>query len=96
MICAMTDPREREEKQRREALESLRQLGERDTFATSALARTAQRATDHFAARDAMADARAAGGSVDRIELWGRRIGRGLSLLGLIVLAIFLYFTYVR
>jgi hypothetical protein len=33
---------------------------------------------------------------VDRIELWGRRIGRGLSLVGLIVLAIFLYFTYVR
>jgi len=94
--AAMTDPREREEKQRREALESLRQLGERDTFATSALARTAQRASDHFAAKDAMADARAADGSVDRIELWGRRIGRGLSLLGLIVLAIFLYFTYVR
>ncbi len=86
---AMTDPREREEKQRREALESLRQLGERDTFATSALARTAQRATD-------MADARAADGSVDRIELWGRRIGRGLSLLGLIALATFLYLTYVR
>lgn len=93
---AMTDPREREEMQRREALASLKQLGERDTFATSALARTAQRATDHFAAKDAMADARAADGSVDRIELWGRRIGRGLSLLGLIVLAIFLYFTYVR
>ena len=92
----MTDPREREEAQRREALASLRQLGERDTFATSALARTAQRATDHFAAKDAVADARAADGSVDRIELWGRRIGRGLSLLGLIVLAIFLYFTYVR
>jgi hypothetical protein len=92
---AMTDPREREEKQRREALASLKQLTERDTFATSALARTAQRATDHFAARDAM-DARAPDGSLDRIELWGRRIGRGLSLLGLIALAIFLFFTYVR
>jgi hypothetical protein len=92
----MTDPRERDEKQRREALASLRQLGERDTFATSALARTAQRATDHFTARDVMADTRTADGAVDRIELWGRRIGRGLSLLGLIVLAIFLYFTYVR
>jgi hypothetical protein len=92
----MTDPREREEKQRREALASLKQLTERDTFATSALARTAQRATDHFAAKDAMNDARAADGSIDRIELWGRRIGRGLSLLGLIALAVFLYFTYVR
>ena len=93
---AMTDHREREDAQRREALASLRQLGERETFVTSALARTAQRATDHFAAKDAVADARAADGSVDRIELWGRRIGRGLSLVGLIVLAIFLYFTYVR
>lgn len=92
---AMTDPREREEAQRREALANLRQLGERDTFVTSALARTAQRATDHFTARDA-ADARTPDGSVDRIELWGRRIGRGLSLVGLIVLAIFIYFTYVR
>jgi hypothetical protein len=43
-----------------------------------------------------MDSARAAGGSIDRIELWGRRIGRGLSLLGLIALAVFLYFTYVR
>ena len=94
--AAMTGRQEHEEKQRREALASLKQLGERDTFATSALARTAQRATDHFAARDAMADARGADGSVDRIELWGRRIGRGLSLLGLIALAIFLYLTYVR
>jgi hypothetical protein len=93
---AMTDPREREQAQRREALESLKQLGERDTFATSALARTAQRASDHFAARDVMTDARTADGSVDRIELWGRRIGRGLSLAGLIALAIFLYLTYLR
>ena len=95
-VGIMTDPREREQEQRREALESLKQLAERDTFATSALARTAQRATDHFAAKDAMADTRAADGSVDRIELWGRRIGRGLSLVGLVVLAIFLYCTYVR
>jgi len=92
----MTDPREREQAERREALESLRQLSERDTFATSALARTAQRATDHFAARDTLHDARTADGSVDRIELWGRRIGRGLSLLGLIALAVFLYLTYLR
>jgi len=77
---------DRDEAQRREALSSLKQLSERDTFATSTLARTAQRASDHFAARDA---------GEDRIELWGRRIGRGLSLVGLIVLAIYLYFTYV-
>ena len=58
------------------------------------LARTARRASDHFAARDAMKDAMAPDGSVDKIELWGRRIGRGLSLAGLVALAIYLTFTY--
>ncbi len=91
MFCAMADPRQREEEQRREALASLKTLGESDTFATSTLARTAQRASDHFAGKDAVNQ----DGSVDKIELWGQRIGRGLSLVGLIVLAIYLYFTYV-
>jgi len=86
----MSNPREREEEQRREALASLKSLGESDTFATSALARTAKRATDHFSARDAAAP----DGSADRIELWGRRIGRALSLVGFIALAVYLYFTY--
>ena len=31
-----------------------------------------------------------------RIELWGRRIGRGLSLAGLVALAVYLYVTHVR
>ena len=86
----MSNPRERDEEQRREALASLKSLGESDTFATSALARTAKRATDHFSARDAAAS----DGSVDRIELWGRRIGRALSLVGFIALAVYLYFKY--
>ena len=87
---AMNSPRQREDEQRREALATLKSLGDTDTFATSALARTARRAGDHFAGRDAVA----ADGSVDRIELWGRRIGRGLSLAGLVALAIYLYLTY--
>ena len=94
MFVAMRDPRQREEEQRREALRTLETLRDSDTFATSALARTARRAGDHFAARDAMKDATALGGSVDKIELWGRRIGRGLSLAGLVALAIYFYFTY--
>ena len=64
--------------------------GENDTFATSALARTAKRATDHFSGRDAIGP----DGSVDRIELWGRRIGRALSLIGFVALAVYLYLTY--
>jgi len=85
-------PQERDEKQRREALASLRELSERDTFTTSTLARTARRAADHFAARDAAGP----GGETDRIELWGRRIGRGLSLAAFVGLAIYLYVTHFR
>lgn len=86
----MSHPREHEDERRREALASLRSLGDTDTFATSAMARTARRTTGHFAGRDAAGD----DGSVDRIELWGRRIGRGLSLVGFIGLAIYLYLTH--
>jgi hypothetical protein len=93
-VSRMSDPRQREEEERREALRTLDSLRDSDTFATSALARTARRATDHFAARDAMNDAIRPDGSVDKIELWGRRIGRGLSLLGLVGLAVYLYLTY--
>ena len=80
-------PHERDEAQRREALASLRELSEREGLASSALARTARRARDHFAAKDA---------GEDRIERWGRRIGRALSLAGLIALAIYFYFMYFR
>jgi len=86
----MSNLREREEEQRREALASLKSLGDSDTFASSALTRTAKRATDHFSGRDAIGP----DGSVDRIELWGSRIGRALSLTGFIALAVYLYFTY--
>ncbi|MEJ0074317.1 MAG: hypothetical protein WDO17_02525 [Alphaproteobacteria bacterium] len=86
----MSNPRERDEERRREALTVLKSLGENDTFATSALARTAKRATDHFAGRDAIGP----DGTTDTIELWGRRIGRGLSLAGFIALAVYLYLTY--
>ena len=77
---------ERDEAQRREALRTLETLNERDTFVNSAMARSAKRASDHFAARDAAGE--------DRIELLGRRIGRGLSLAGFVALAIYLYVTY--
>ena len=90
----MSSPHERDEQQRREALRTLDALRDSDTFATSALARTARRASDHFAARDAMQEARTADGSVDKIELWGRRIGRALSLAGFIALAVYLYLTH--
>jgi hypothetical protein len=79
-----------DEQRRQEALEELERLRQGgDTLGSSAMSQAARRAFDHFSARDA-AD------SGDRIELWGRRIGRSLSLIVAIGLAIYLYLTYVR
>jgi hypothetical protein len=46
------------------------------------------RARDHFGAADTPAG--------DPAELWGRRIGRGLSAAAFVALAVYLYLTYVR
>jgi hypothetical protein len=60
------------------------------TFVGSALADAARNAVRHMSGGDGEAE------PDDRTELWGRRIGRALSLLGCIALAIYLYFTYLR
>lgn len=46
------------------------------------------RARGHFGAADTPAD--------DPVELWGRRIGRSLSAVAFLALAVYLYATYVR
>lgn len=48
----------------------------------SVLGSSMSRAADHFAAKDAPPD--------DKVELWGRRIGRSLSLIGVILLVAWL------
>ena len=89
----MNTARDRDEAQQRETLASARSLREdRTTFASSALTVAADKAADHFAARDAVEE----DGETDAIELWGRRIGRALSLAALIGLSIYLYLTYVN
>jgi hypothetical protein len=89
-VTSQPEP-DRDEARRRDSREALDRLAREDgAFLGSAL----RRAAAHFSASDAAGTGD--DGRTDRIELWGRRIGRGLSLLGLIVLAIFLYFTYVR
>ena len=85
--------REREEARRREALATLEDLRrERAPLAGSGLVDAARRAGRHFAAADAVGP----DGAHDPIELWGRRVGRALSLLAVIALSIYLYFTYLR
>jgi len=73
------------ERETREALE--RVARDSETIGSSSLARTARRLGGHFSGQDAIGDTE---GGTDPIELWGRRIGRTLSLIGVVVLAYFL------
>ncbi len=73
------------EREAREALERVRR--DTETVGTSALARMSRRAQEHFGGDDAPSTE---DGRADPIELWGRRIGRALSLVGVVVLAVWL------
>ncbi len=80
--------REDEDRQReaREALE--RVARDSETLGTSSMARIGQRVGGHFRGDDAIGAAE--GGGTDPAELWGRRIGRALSAIGVIVLTYWL------
>ena len=80
------DRETREAYEAREALERVR--WDSETLGSSALARMGRRAGDHFGAKDAIGLAE--GGVTDPIELWGRRIGRALSLIGVVILGLWL------
>jgi hypothetical protein len=75
-----------QEREAREALERVRRDSE--TVGSSALARMGNRARDHFGGRDAVGTGE--DGGTDPVELWGRRIGRALSLVGVVILALWL------
>ena len=77
-----------DEARRREAEEALARVADQsETIGTSSLARVAERARAHLAAEDAAED--------DAVEIWGRRIGRAISVIGTVVLAAYLIITYV-
>jgi hypothetical protein len=92
----MAEPRsqhEEDEARRREAEQILADLKRRGpSLAGSSMADAARRAVDHFGGKDAVGAAE--GGGTDPLELWGRRIGRMLSLVVFIGLAIYLFATY--
>jgi len=78
---------ERESERRRAALRDLERAGEQsEVVFSSSVKRVVARARDHFTAADA--------DSTERIEVWGRRIGRALSLIAVLVLAYYLAVTY--
>ena len=58
-----------------------------ETVGTSSMRRTAERTRDHFMGRDAAEG--------DNIELWGKRIGRGLALIVALILIYHLATTYI-
>jgi hypothetical protein len=83
-MLSREEPMNDREREAREALERVQR--DTDTLGSSALARMGRRAGDHFGAKDAMDP----DGSTDPVELWGRRIGRILSLIGVVILGFWL------
>ena len=80
---------ERDQEKAREAREALERVRrDTETLGSSALARMGRQAGEHFGAKDAVGTGE--GGGTDPIELWGRRIGRALSLIGVVILTIWL------
>jgi hypothetical protein len=77
---------DRREDEAREALE--RVARDSETIGASSLARTSRRLSAHFAGRDAVGAAD--GGGTDPMELWGRRIGRALSVVAFVILSLWL------
>ena len=74
----------RDEERREEAQRALERVArESEAVGHSQLARASRQVADHFAARDAA-------GEGDPAEVWGRRIGRALSVVGVIVLTAWL------
>ena len=86
MNKGLTVTQDRREEEAREALE--RVARDSETVGTSSLARTGRRVSDHFAGRDALGTGE--GGVTDPAELWGRRIGRALSVVAFVFLLLWL------
>lgn len=78
-----------EDEPQREARRLLGRVArESGPFGSSALARSSRRLRDHFAGADAVGTAE--DGGTDPAELWGRRIGRALSVIAVILLILWL------
>lgn len=74
----MTNPADKSQREAQAILDRAKR--DQEGIISSSMAR----ASDHFAAKDAVGQGE--GGATDPAELWGRRIGRSLSLIGVVVL----------
>ena len=73
-----------DERERRAKSELDRVDRDAETLGGSGIARAGRRLGRHFSGGDAPVEA---DGAADWAEVWGRRIGRALSLVGVVVLA---------
>jgi tetrahydromethanopterin S-methyltransferase subunit G len=74
-----------EEERQRDAKTALERVDrDAETLGGSGIARAGERLGRHFSGADAPVEA---DGAADWAEVWGRRIGRALSLVGAVVLA---------
>ncbi len=72
-----------EEESKREAERVLERVStESEVLGTSSFVKQANRARDHFAGAD--------GDQSDKVEIWAKRVGRGLSVIAFIALAYWL------
>jgi hypothetical protein len=78
-----------DEDRARESREALDRVArDSQTLGSSLMGQSARRFGDHISARDAVGAGE--GGETDPIELWGRRIGRTLSVFAFIGLSLWL------
>lgn len=87
--AGMTNPERPDETARRAALVELDRLRHDGDALGGTITRLMRRAGMHFGGGDADT-------ANDRIEIWGRRIGRALSVVALVALCVYLYATLLR
>ncbi len=80
----MAEKHESPEESQRESERVLERVAtESEIVGTSSFVRQANKAREHFAGED--------GDQSDQVEVWAKRVGRGLSVIAFILLAIWLF-----
>ncbi len=80
----MAEKRTPQDESQREAERVLQRVStESEVVGTSSFVRQANKAREHFAGED--------GDQSDQVEVWAKRVGRGLSVIAFILLAIWLF-----
>ncbi|CEJ10894.1 hypothetical protein BN1110_01179 [bacterium YEK0313] len=82
---AQDDHRSRHDRERQE--EARRALDRVERESETVLGSLLQRSADFFSAKDE---------STDPAEIWGKRVGRALAVIGAIGCLIYLYITYIQ